>query len=67
MKISNVQIAKMVANRGYDYQEALDGIDAGRMPEQEEMEISAEELNDMIENICSGFEQRNEFRRGDMF
>lgn len=62
MKKSNVEIAKMVAKRGYDYQEALDGIDAGRSPEEEEMEITEEELNDIVENICSSFDQEADYQ-----
>lgn len=62
MKKSNVEIAKMVAERGYDYQEALNGIDAGRSPEEEEMEITEEELNDIVENICSSFDQEADYQ-----
>lgn len=62
MKKSNVEIAKMVAERGYDYQEALDGIDTGRSPEEEEMEITEEELNDIVENICSSFDQEADYQ-----
>lgn len=62
MKKTNVEIAKMVAERGYDYQEALDGIDAGRSPEEEEMEITEEELNDIVENICSSFDQEADYQ-----
>lgn len=61
MKIRNTEIAKMVEEKGYDYQEALDGIDAGRTPEQEEEEITKEELDEMIENICLSFEQDREY------
>lgn len=46
----------MVAARGYDYEEALEGIDAGRTPEDEEMEITQEELSEMVDAICSGFD-----------
>lgn len=56
MKKTNVEIAKMVAARGYDYEEALEGIDAGRTPEDEEMEITEEELKEMVDAICSGFD-----------
>ena len=62
MKKTNVEIAKMVAERGYDYQEALDGIDAGRSPEEEEMEITEEELNDIVENICFSFDQEADYQ-----
>lgn len=67
MKISNVEIAKMVADKGYDCQEALDGIDAGRTPEQEEEEISEEELEDMIKNICLSFEIEKECKNEGMY
>lgn len=60
MKVRNVQIAEMVAEKGYDYEKALDGIDAGRTPEDEEQEITAEELKDMIEAICLSFECEEE-------
>jgi len=66
MKKSNVEIAKMVAERGYDYQKTLDGIDAGRTPEEEELDISEEELQDMIDNICSSFEQEKDFASDDV-
>ena len=60
MKITNVEIAKMVANRGYDYSEALDSIDAGRTPEEEELEITEEEVNEMVDSICLSFDCENE-------
>ena len=40
---TNVEIAKMVAERGYDFQTALDSIDFGRTTEEEKMEITQEE------------------------
>lgn len=67
MKIRNTEIAKMVAEKGYDYWEVLDGIDTGRTPEQEEEEITKEELDDMIENICLSFEIEGEYKRGEMY
>lgn len=60
MKIRNTEIASMVEEKGYDYHEALVGIDAGRTPEQEEEEISERELEDMIEAICLSFDIRKE-------
>lgn len=60
MKVRNVQIAKMVAEKGYDYEKALEGIDAARTPEDEEKEITEEELNEMIEAICLSFECEKE-------
>ena len=67
MKITNVEIAKIVEEKGYDYQKALDGIDAGRTQEQEKEEISKEELEDMIENICLSFKIDGEYKRGEMY
>ncbi len=60
MKKSNVEIAKMVEDRGYDFQEALDSIDAGRTPEDEEMEITEDELKDLVESICFSFVEEAE-------
>ncbi len=60
MKKSNVEIAKMVEDRGYDFEKALDSIDAGRTPEDEEMEITEDELKDLVENICFSFVQEAE-------
>ena len=48
MKITNTEIARIVAARGYDYSEALDSIDAGRTPEEEDLEITEEEVNDEV-------------------
>lgn len=60
MKISNTEIAEMVAKRGYDYSEALDSIDAGRTPEEEELEITEEEVENMVDAICLSFDCENE-------
>lgn len=60
MKITNVEIAKMVAKRGYDYSEALDSIDAGRTPEDEAQEITETEVNNMVDAICLSFDCENE-------
>lgn len=60
MKKTNVEIAKLVAERGYDYEEALEGIDAGRIPADEEKEITQEELNEMVDAICSSFDCESE-------
>jgi hypothetical protein len=60
MKKTNVEIAKLVAERGYDYEEALEGIDAGRTPADEEKEITQEELNEMVDAICSSFDCESE-------
>lgn len=56
MKRTNVEIAKMVESKGYDYTEALRDLDAGRTPEEEQQEITQEELDDLVEAICSSFE-----------
>ena len=60
MIISNVQIAEMVAARGYDYAKALDDIDAGRSPEDEEQVITEKEVDEMVDAICGGFDCENE-------
>ena len=54
---TNVEIAKMVEDRGYDFQTALDSIDFGRIAEEEEMEITQEEINELVDAVCSSFEQ----------
>ena len=60
MKITNTEIAEMVAKRGYDYEAALEGIDAGRTPEDEELEITWAEVEDMVDAICLSFDCENE-------
>ena len=60
MKITNTEIAEMVAKRGYDYSEALDSIDAGRTPEDEAQEITEAEVENMVDAICLSFECENE-------
>lgn len=52
MKKTNVEIAKMVAERGYDLQRALDSIDVSRTPEDEETELTESELVQLVESIC---------------
>lgn len=60
MIISNVQIAKLVADRGYDFNDALTSIDAGRSPEEEKEEISQLELDDIVYNVCLSFDCEKE-------
>ena len=60
MIISNVEIAKRIETRGYNFNKALEGIDAGRTPEDEGLEITEEELKEMIDNICLSFEIEKE-------
>ena len=60
MRISNTEIAEMVAKRGYNYEAALEGIDAGRTPEEEELEVTDTEVNDIVDAICLSFECENE-------
>lgn len=67
MKITNVEIAKMVAKRGYDYSEALDSIDAGRTPEEEELEITEAEVEEMVDAICNSFDEDAEYKSGKMW
>lgn len=54
---TNVEIAKMVAERGCDFQTALDSIDFGRTTEEEKMEITQEEIDELVDAVCSSFEQ----------
>lgn len=56
MKRTNVEIARMIESKGYNFTEALEAIDAGRIPEDEREEITQEEINEMVEAICSSFE-----------
>ena len=60
MRITNTEIARMVAARGYDYEAALEGIDAGRTLEEEAQEITWAEVKDMVDSICLSFECENE-------
>ena len=57
---TNVEIAKMVEERGYDFQTALDSIDVGRTTEEEEMEITQEEIDELVDAVCSSFEQERD-------
>lgn len=56
MKKTNVEIAEMVAARGYDFQRVLDDIDVSRMPEDEEKELTEAELVQLVESICLGLD-----------
>lgn len=56
MTRTNVEIARIVANKGYNFTEALEALDVGRTPEDEKEEITQEEINEMVEAICSSFE-----------
>lgn len=53
---TNVEIARMVESKGYNFTEALEAIDAGRTPDYEIEEITQEEISEMVEAICSSFE-----------
>ena len=57
MMKTNVEIAKMVEERGYDFQTALESIDFGRTADEEGMEITQEEINELVDSVCSSFEQ----------
>lgn len=46
----------MIESKGYNFTEALESIDAGRTPEDEREEITQEEIDEMVEAICSSFE-----------
>lgn len=67
MRVSNVEIAMKVAQRGYDFREALDSIDAGRTPEEEELEITESEANEMVDSICLSFDEEAEYKSGKMW
>ena len=54
---TNVEIAKMVEERGYDFQTALESIDFDRTADDEGMEITQEEINELVDSVCSSFEQ----------
>ena len=58
---TNVEIAKMVEERGYDFQTALDSIDFGRTTEEEEVEITQEEIDELVDAVCSSFEQERDW------
>ena len=60
MRISNTEIAEMIANRGYDYSLAIDSIDAGRTPEDEAQAITEAEVENMVDAICLSFDCENE-------
>ena len=62
MIISNVKIAERVSSRGYDYEKALDDLDAYRTPEQEELELSESEVEELVNNICAGFDFESDWR-----
>lgn len=55
MKISNVKLAKIIENKGYEFQKVLDSLDAIRTPEEEKKEISEEEVSNIIDNFILSF------------
>jgi len=65
IKISNVELAKMVAGRGFNYNKALGSIDAGRVPTEEDMcggitmheeqEVALADALEIVDNVCSFF------------
>lgn len=68
MIISNVEIARMVAARGYDFKDALAGIDADRTPEDEEQEeLTEEEVEKMVKAICLSFDEEAEYKSGKLW
>lgn len=62
MIISNVKIAERIASRGYDYEKALEDLDAYRTPAQEKLEISDSDVDELINNICEGFDFESDWR-----
>lgn len=55
--ISNVDLARICEESGADFQKSLDGIDAGRSPEEEAEKVDGSWIIDLILNILSSFEQ----------
>ena len=60
MKISNVSIARIISDRGYDFDKALKALDDVRTPQDELKSIKTSVVNDLIENICSSFDIDND-------
>lgn len=56
MRKTNVEIAEMVAARGYDFQRVLDSIDVSRTPEDEETELTEAEFVQLVESIFLGID-----------
>jgi hypothetical protein len=60
MKATNVSIAIEVEKRGYNFKECLEQLDLARTPKDEQEEISIKEFQEIIDNICNGFEEEKE-------
>ncbi len=60
MIISNVEIAKVVKKKGYDFEKTLYDLDAMRTTDEEEKPINIEYVIEIIENICLSFEIEKE-------
>lgn len=67
MKMTNVEIAREIEARGYDFYRALEAVDEARTPEQEAEETNEHDVLVMIKDICLGFDCEDEFRTGEMF
>lgn len=62
MIISNVKIAERIASRGYDYEDALASVDEVRTLDDEKLEISEQDIEDLVNNICTGFDCESDWR-----
>ena len=61
MKKTNVEIAEMVAERGYEFQRVLDDIDISRTPADEKKELTEAELLQLIESISDALDCEDEY------
>lgn len=62
MIISNVKIADRISSRGYNYGLALACVDEVRTPDDEKLEISEQDVEDLVNNICAGFDFESDWR-----
>ena len=60
MKITNVEIAREIEARGYDFERALNAVDEVRTPEREEHETNEHDVLVLIKDICFGFKCEDE-------
>ena len=56
MKITNVEIARDIEARGYDFERALNAVDEARTPEKEEQETNEHDILVLIKDICFGID-----------
>lgn len=56
MKMTNVEIAREIEARGYDFDKALEAVDESRTPEQEAEETNEHDILVLIKDICFGID-----------